>query len=233
MRVLRREASGARWRLGGPVFVAGFIASLVMGAALASTSLFLPGASGPELRGYYGGSGTAVTVSAVLQLVAAVGLLWFGRGASAAVGGGQRAERATWLATFGFAVSSVLSLVLLGIAGSASNGTLVFVGRLTLAFGGPVHLFGLAGLLWFVSRGARGDDRTPRWVWRFGAVVAPLMLLSVVSIAAPPLVRVEPLWRLLSAIWVITVCLRATAGRKDADDGLRGLSLVVREGIPS
>lgn len=40
------------WRVGGPLYIAAFIASLAAGAALAKTSLFLPGASGAELRAY-------------------------------------------------------------------------------------------------------------------------------------------------------------------------------------
>jgi hypothetical protein len=195
--------------MGGPLFVAGFIASIAAGAALAKTSLFLPGASANELRDYYTHSGAAVVTAAVLQILAAGALLWFGRGVADTVGGGRRVKTMAWIAAGAFAASAVLSLVSMAMAATASDGTLHLVGRLTLALGGPAHLLGLGGLIWIASRAARESGRGPRWVWKFGTVVAPLMLLSLVSVAAPPLVRAEPLWRLLTAVWIITVSLRA------------------------
>jgi hypothetical protein len=187
------------------VFVTGFTASLVAGAALARTSLFLPGAGAAELRAYYSGNGLAVWVAALLQLVAAAGLLRFGTGLAVTVGAGRRARYATWLAAAAFAASAALSVTLAGIAHGAGDGTLVLLARLTLALGGPVHLLGLAGLLRYGSRAALADGRAPRRVLRFGTRVAPFLLLSLVSLAVPELARVEPLWRLLAAVWLIVV----------------------------
>ncbi|PYC69149.1 hypothetical protein C7C46_28275 [Streptomyces tateyamensis] len=193
------------WRLGGPGFVVGFVASLVAGAVLARSSLYLPGAGAAELRVYYGASGLAVVVAALLQLLAAAGLLWFGLGLSSAVGADRRARYASWLAAAAFAGSAVLSLALAGLAHGAGEGTLVASARLALALGGPLHLAGLAGLLRYGSRTAQDAGRGPRWVLRFGTLVAPLLLLSLVSLALPAATRVEPLWRLLAAVWLVTV----------------------------
>lgn len=197
------------WRLGGPVFVIGFVASLIAGAVLARSSLFLPGATAAQLRDYYSHSGIAVGVSALLQLVAAVGLVWFGVGVSTAVGAGRRARVATWVAAAAFVVSCVVSLTLVAVASGVGDGTLLVVARLTLAFGGPVHLAGLAGLLWFGSRAALAAGRGSRLVMRFGVVVSPLLLASLASLAVPAVTRVEPLWRLLAAVWLIAVSASA------------------------
>ncbi|MDH6710101.1 hypothetical protein P3T27_006850 [Kitasatospora sp. MAA19] len=193
------------WRLGGPIFVVGFIASLVFGAVLARGSVFLPTATAGQLRGYYDHSGTAVAVSSLLQLVAAAGLLRFGLGVSAAVGADRRARFAMWLAAGAFAVSSVLALALAAVAARAGDGTLLVLARLTLAVGGPIHLTGLAGLLWYVSRRALAQGRGPRWLVLFGVAVGPLLLLSLVSIPVPAVTRAEPLWRLLAAVWITGV----------------------------
>lgn len=187
------------------MFVIGFVASLITGALLARTSLFLPGATAGQLRDYYTGSQLAVGVSSLLQLLAAAGLAWLGRGVSAATGAGRRARYATWIAASAFVLSCALSLSLVAVAGSVGEGTLLVLARLTLAFGGPVHLAGLAGLLWFSSRAALADGQGPRWVMRFGVMIAPLLLVSLVSLLLPAVTRVEPLWRLLVAVWLIAV----------------------------
>ncbi|MFI8459506.1 hypothetical protein [Kitasatospora sp. NPDC085464] len=208
---------GRGWRLGGPVFVIGFIASLVLGAVLARGSVFLPTATAGQLRGYYEHSGTAVAVSSLLQLVAAAGLLRFGFGASTAVGADRRARYAVWLAAGAFAVSSALALALAAVATRAGDATLVVLARLTLAVGGPIHLAGLAGLLWYVSRRALAQERGPRRLLLFGAAAGPLLLLSLISIPVPAATRVEPLWRLLAAVWITGVGA-AGLGRADTGD---------------
>lgn len=43
----------------------GFVASLITGAMLARTSLFLPGATAGQLRDYYSGSQLAVVASSL------------------------------------------------------------------------------------------------------------------------------------------------------------------------
>ncbi|MFE9427463.1 hypothetical protein ACFYNO_31335 [Kitasatospora sp. NPDC006697] len=191
-------------RIGAPLFVAGFIASLVAGAALARNTLFLPAADAAQLRLYYSTSGTAVWVSALLQLAAATGLLMFADSAD------RRARPAGRLAAAAFAGAAVLSVTLAAVASSAGDGTLLLLARLTLALGGPVHLAGLAGLLWFGSRAALADDRSPRWTARFGTVAAPLLLVPLLSLAIPAVTRVEPLWRLLAAVRLLAAARRPT-----------------------
>ncbi|WIX76911.1 hypothetical protein QRX50_36640 [Amycolatopsis carbonis] len=37
-------------------------------------------------------------------------------------------------------------------------------------------------------------------------MIAPLLAVSLVSIVLVPLTRLEPLWRLLAAVWICWVC---------------------------
>lgn len=189
------------------MFVIGFVASLVAGALLARNSLFLPGATPDQLRDYYTHSQLAVAVTTVLQIVAAAGLLWFGATFSSLVAAGPRARAGTWLAAGAFVVSSLLGLVLTAVATVIDDSTLVVLARLTLAFGGPVHLAGLAGLLWFGSAAALAGNNGPRWLLRLGLILSPLLLVSLISLALPVVTRVEPLWRLLAAGWLVAVSI--------------------------
>ena len=204
-----RDAAAIRpprfWRIGAPVFVGGFVASLVAGSVLVPVSLFLPAAGAAELRTYYTQGTLGVAVAAVLQLVAAGGLVRFGTGLAIASGGGRRVRSSTWLSAGAFALSSLLSLLLDGLAAGAADSTLLVLARLTLVLGGPVHLAGMAGTLWFASRDGLAAGRGPRVVLRAGTVIGPLLLVSLLSMAIPPVTRVEPLWRLLAVVWLLSI----------------------------
>ena len=206
------------WRIGAPLFVGGFVASLVAGSVLVPVSLFLPAAGTAELRTYYTQGTLGVTVAAVLQLVAAGGLVWFGDGLAIASGGDRRVRSSTRLSAVAFALSSLLSLVLVGLASGTADSTLLLLARLTLSFGGPVHLAGLAGMLWFASRDGLAVGRGPRFLLRAGSVIGPLQLVSLLSLAITPVTRVEPLLRLLAALWLLSIACSGVrpAGQKVA-----------------
>ena len=63
--------------LSGALFAAFFIAGLVLGGVLASTSLPMPGAPELEVTRYYNDSRTAVLVASTLQALSAVSLIVF------------------------------------------------------------------------------------------------------------------------------------------------------------
>ncbi|MEU4675318.1 hypothetical protein AB0F91_47160 [Amycolatopsis sp. NPDC023774] len=195
-------------RLGGVVFVAFFVASLVAGAALARVSLYLPGASPSELREYYTDSRASVLVASALQLVAAIGLARFGAGLAARISPAhRRACRAGYgLAAASLAVSALLSVLMVILGADADDSIVRVFGRLILSTGGALNLAGLALLIWSVSRGAAGARLGPRLAWRAGLVIAPLLAVALVSIVLVPLTRLEPLWRLLAAVWKCWVC---------------------------
>src|SRR3712207_6281869 len=63
--------------LSGVLFVGFFIASLLLGGVLASTSLPMPGAPAAEVARYYNDGRTAVLVASTLQALSAVSLIVF------------------------------------------------------------------------------------------------------------------------------------------------------------
>ncbi|MCO6000034.1 hypothetical protein [Actinoallomurus rhizosphaericola] len=210
-------AAGRAWRPAGVGFVVAFVAGLVASGVLAKTSLYLPDASAAQLREYYTGSAAAVVTAATLQAIAAVCLAWFTAGlARTLVPEGPAAGRVRWAggaSAAAFGASVALSLLLVAIADDAGDGTLTVLGRVTLACGGALHLTSLGILIWLVSRTGMATGLRPRWALRFGLVVAPLLAVSMVSIVVTPVTRLEPLWRLLSAVWLVAM---ATAGRRRA-----------------
>ncbi|MGI5240605.1 hypothetical protein [Dactylosporangium sp. CA-139066] len=213
-----------RWGWFGPVFAVALVASIVAGGALTTgKTLYLPGASVEDLRAFYGGSRAAVLTQSVLQVLAAAALYLFGRGLHAALWPGRafaaagRLERAAaWgnRAAAGFLLLSVLtSLILAAVADTAGAGVVSALGKATLLCGGALHLGGFAGLVAAASvAGLRSDART-RWMFRYGRWAAPLIAVSVVSIAWPPLVRLEPLYRLLAIVWIVGVGVAALRRR--------------------
>ncbi len=201
-----------RWGWWGIVFVVAFVAAIVAGNALATTSLYLPGASVAELRGFYSGSGTAVLAQSALQVLAAVALYRFGRGA-----GAGRAHRAVTVGTVGTVatsgflfLSALLSLVMVVEARSAGTGSVRALATAVLLSGGALHLLGLALLITAASAGA--EPGAP-WTYRYGRIVGPVLALSVLSIAWRPLIRAEPALRLLGAVWIVAVGVAALRGR--------------------
>ncbi|MEU4672678.1 hypothetical protein AB0F91_33095 [Amycolatopsis sp. NPDC023774] len=53
--------------------------------------------------------------------------------------------------------------------------------------------------------------------WRAGLVIAPLLAVSLASIVLVPLTRLEPLWRLLAAVWICWVCAGGLIGAARPD----------------
>lgn len=199
-----------RWGWWGIVFVVAFVAAIAAGNALANTSLYLPGASVAELRAFYTGSSTAVLVQSALQILAAVALYRFGRGA--APGPALRAVTVGTASTSGFLLlSALLSLVMLVEARSAGTGSVRSLATAILLSGGALHLLGLALLITAAS--AAAEPGAP-WMYRYGRIVGPVLALSVVSIAWQPLIRAEPALRLLGAVWIVAMGVAALRGRE-------------------
>lgn len=218
---------GDRLAWTGLVFVVLFVSSLILGAVLTTSSLFLPGATAEQLRSYYLHNGDAIVVQGALQLAASAALAVFLFRAAVGVTRKfqedpvlRRATRvalaAGWLAAAALAVSVVLSFALFGQAAHLSTGGLNTLGKLILFFGGPAHLLALAVAIAAVSLAGRRAKTMRRWTGVYGLIIAPLMLISLISIAAPPVVRLEPLWRLLSFIWCIAISLRLSRRQRSA-----------------
>ncbi|MEV4808652.1 hypothetical protein [Micromonospora avicenniae] len=195
----------------GFVFTAAFVGSLIAGGALAvGKTLYLPGASAAQLRDFYSSNGLAVGVQSGLQVVAAFALLLFGRRLRAfgrAVYGGA-------VAAAGFlGLSVLLSVLLTVVAASASDAVLSGLGRAALICGGALHLLGTGVLMRSASAGGLGSGATTRWVFRYGLLAGPLVALACVSIPWPPLIKLEPLFRLAAIVWIIGVAVAVLRGR--------------------
>ncbi|MGK5740250.1 hypothetical protein [Micromonospora sp. URMC 103] len=212
-------AGGRRWGWWGITFVVAFVASIAAGNALqAGESLYLPDASVAQLRDFYGGSDTAVLVQSALQALAAVALYRFGFRLRAALSAeGTRAGAVTVWGTVvgaGAMLASVLcALALLLVAPSAGDTTVSGLGRATLVLGGAVHLLGSGLLIAAASVAAWRSRRRPRWVFGYGRVAGPLVAASALSAVLPPLVRPEPAFRLLAAVWLVGVGVGVLRGR--------------------
>jgi hypothetical protein len=205
------DLDSRRWGWWGLVFTAAFVASLVAGGALAvGETLYLPGASAAQLRDFYSTNGLAVAVQSGLQAVGALALLLFGRRLRAfgrAVYGGA-------VVAAGFlGLSVVLSVLLTVVAASASDTVLSGLGRAALICGGALHLLGTAVLMRSASGGALRSGVRTRWVFRYGLIAGPLVGLACVSLLWPPLIRLEPLFRLLAIVWIIGVAVAVLRGR--------------------
>lgn len=205
------------------MFVVAFLASIVAGNMLTvGPSLYLPGASVEQLRVFYGTSGAAVIVQSGLQALAAIALYWFGIRMRAALrgAGGRRAVTAMGWGT-GIAAGSLLAsvgcaLVLMLVAASASDGAVAGLGRSTLVLGGAAHLLGSGLLITVTSTVALRSGARTRWVFGYGRFAGPVVALSAVSVLFPPLIRPEPPFRLLAAVWIVGAAVAALRGRLTA-----------------
>lgn len=211
----RRERR--RWGWCGIVFVVAFIASIAAGGALKTgESLYLPEASVTQLRDFYGTSGTAVLVQSALQALAAIALHLFGRRLHAALRPARAAAVAGWgssIAAASMLASVVCSLTLLLVATSASDSAVAGLGKAALVLGGAVHLLGSGLLISAVSVVSWRSRRRPRWVFGYGRVAGPLVTASALSVVVPPLIRPEPAFRLLAAVWLVGLGIGVLRGR--------------------
>jgi hypothetical protein len=205
------DLDSRRWGWWGFVFTAAFVVSLVAGGVLAvGKTLYLPDASAAQLRDFYAANGLAVAVQSGLQALAALALWLFGRGlrcfGRAAYGGAVAA------AAF-LALSVLLSVLLTVLAGSASDSVLSVLGRAALICGGALHLLGASVLMRSTSTGAIRSDTPTRSVFRYGLIAGPLVGLACASIFWSPLIKLEPLFRLLAIVWIIGVAVAALRGQ--------------------
>ncbi|SCF14059.1 hypothetical protein GA0070214_1079 [Micromonospora chaiyaphumensis] len=214
------NAPGRRWGWWGIVFVAAFVASIAAGSALkAGESLYLPDASVAQLRDFYAASRSAVLVQSALQILAAVALYRFGwRLRTALHTKGTRAGAVLgWgtAITAGSLFASVVCGLALLLATQAGDTTVAGLGRAALVLGGAAHLLGAGLLIAAASAVAWRSHRRPRWVFGYGRLVGPLVAASALSILLPPLVRPEPAFRLLAAVWLVGTGIAILRGAFD------------------
>ena len=209
-----RERKNLR-ALSGVLFAVFFIASLVLGWVLASTSLPMPGAPAAEVARYYNDSQTAVLVVSTLQTLSAVSLIVFAGCVAAFV---QRPAGETGvlphmalsggiLAAAFLLLSVCLSVALVQVAAGGNLGHIDTLRELNFLAGGPVHIPLLGLFVGAASITALRAKALPRWIYWIGISAATLSLLSLTSLLWFPATLLLPLGRLLSFVWSVAVSL--------------------------
>jgi hypothetical protein len=210
-------------------FAAFFIASLVLGGALATVPLPLPGAPAAEVARYFTESRTAVLVSGLFQVLSAVSLFIFVAPVSAFVRRTAGERRALpWLTSGGGALAAVFLLMsaLLGwvLALTAAGLGLDIVGTLrdlNFLTGGAAHVASLGLFVGAASIAALRARVLPRWNLWLGIGAAALSILSLASLVFFPATILLPIGRLLSLIWSIAAGLVLALG-KQREPGTEG-----------
>jgi hypothetical protein len=212
--------------LGGVLFAAFFIASLVLAGALSSGSLPLPDAPASEAARYYDENRTAAIVSGSLQGLSAASLLAFVPSVAAFArrtvpGRGAMARIVLW----GGVLAGVLLLIsvlfgfVVGLAAAGGNLALVGTFRdLNFLFGGALHVASLAPFVGGASLVALRTKAMQRWIPPFGLFAAAIALLCLVSLFWYPASVLDPIGRLLAFVWSVAVGVALSRGGRARTD---------------
>lgn len=184
---------------GSAVFLLAYLAVSFTGP-LADRSLPLPDAPAADVAAYYSANPVATVVVTVLQVVSVLGFAVFARAV------GNRAVAA--VSVLAMVVSSVLSVVLAIVAGSASLGAVQALRLGSFYAGGVVNVVTL-GVFVFLAAKAFASAPT-RW---FGYVAGALAMLSVLSLAFYYASAFLPVGRVLSMVWTVVAAIVLTRNR--------------------
>jgi hypothetical protein len=215
--------------LGGVLFAAFFIASLILAGALSSGSLPLPGAPASEVARYYEENRTAVLLSGSLQGLSAASLLVFVPAVAAfarrAAPGGRALPRVVLGSGTLAGILLFLSVAFGFVVGfAAEGGTLILVGTfrdLNFLFGGALHIASLAPLLGGASLAALRAKALPRWIPPFGLFAAAVALLCLISVFWYPASVFDPIGRLLAFVWSVALGVALLRGGRARANGER------------
>lgn len=204
--------------LSGVLFVAFFIASLVLSGVLASAPLPMPDAPATETARYFADSQAAVLVSGLLQALSATSLLVFARRTA---GEGSVLAGTTLVGGASAAVLLLLSALLSwALVPVAAGGDLALIGTLRdLSFltGGTLHVAALGVFVGAGSIAALRAQAFPRWLLWLGVAAAVLSILSLTSLLWFPASILIPLGRLLAFVWTVAVSIVLMRGHTTHD----------------
>jgi hypothetical protein len=223
------------------VFVALFLASLVVGTALAGGAHF-PSPFAPGVEAYFARYPGAVALAALLQFAAAIPLGLFtatvvsrlqflglrAAGVHIALYGG-------FAASFFLALSALLQWVLGQPGVAALPGAARVLHLAAFATGGPGHVVPLGLLVAGVSVAGGLGRRLPAWLMVSGVVVAALAQLSTLSLIVPAAAYALPVARFASLAWMIVVgaLLPASLARTGEAQDATALSMPSPQGAAS
>jgi hypothetical protein len=223
-----------QWPLSGVLFAALFIVGNVLGGALASGTLPLPGAPAPEIARYYDDSQTVVLVLSLFQVLSAVSLFVFVAPVAAFVRrlAGEKSALIA-LTPGGGALAALFLLVsaLLGwvLALSAAGLGLELVGALrdlNFLCGGTLDVASLGLFMGATSIAALRAKALSCWIAWLGIMASALSVLSLASLLWFPASVLIPLGRLLAFVWSIAVgSVLALGKRRETGAGVDYLVL--------
>jgi hypothetical protein len=207
--------------LTGVVFAALFLAQSVVGDALATIPLPLPGAPAAEVARYFTASQTAAVAGAVAQIVTAVSLLVF-------AGYAVNIVRLTWsdggalpgltlagglLASAFLLASALFGLALVPVAAGGNLPLVDILRNLNFLSGGTLHVASLGVFVGAASIAALRANALPVWIVWLGIVTAAVAILSLASLVVFPATLLILVGRWLTFVWSIAVGIVLAFGK--------------------
>ena len=191
-------------------FLIAFLAVGLVTDPLADRPLPMPWAPPSEVAAYYTANPSAATINSALQVVSVACLAVFVRYLTPRLrdAGAARLAVAGYLSVAAMVVSSLLSVALVLVAPSASDGTVDVLRQANFYSGGVVTVvtlgvFVLGASLVLGRRGVIGP--VARW---FGHVAGALATLSVLSLAIFYATPLLPVGRVLCMVWTVVAAVQ-------------------------
>ena len=169
--------------------------------AMARSPYPRPGSTPEEIREYFTGSSTAARLSAAGQLLSTAALIPFTASVASLAGRAGRGSRALRAAApAGGAVAAATQAVSAGAIAALTreqrDPTRIHrLSRLAFLLGGPIHAAGLGVLVGSLGLAGLRTRELPRPLSVAGLAVAPLGVLSPLSLAAERAMPVIPIGR--------------------------------------
>jgi len=209
------------WALSGVLFVALFMAGLILSGVLGSETYPSPFGPSAEIERYFTASRDAVRMLSFFHALAAIALVSFVAHLAAAVrrtgdetavlsglvlGGGV-------LAAAFMLLSALFSWVLARPATVETPALVRAIHDLAFLTGGPGHVLWFAAFVGASSVAALRTPILPGWIAWVGIVVAVISLLSVASLLLEPASYLLPLGRFSGFVWILAVSVVLARGR--------------------
>lgn len=204
----------------GPLFVVLSLAGIVALNVIGTTAYPLPTASAVATQQWFVNNSGVATLSGVLQIVAALALLWFGTalvgrvrsvGASDVPYGTMTFVGATLAALAGL-VSGVSQTIAAVGPVSQDVGTVQTLREVSFFSGGTLHVAFLGVALGAASLGLAGTGALPRWLTTAGTVIAVIAVLSLLSLLVDPAQYLIPVGRFLGYAWIVVTTVVLVRG---------------------
>ncbi len=198
----------------GFVFAGLFLASLILGTALAGRPFPSPFGGDEEILSYFASGSAALTVTGFLLFGASIPLAIFTATATSRlrymgfrVPGVQIALAGGLLSSAFLALCGLLAWVLSRPAVQSAPGTVRALHDLSFLTGGVAHVATFGLLAAGISVPALLGRLVPKWLAWLGLVIAGIAELSTLSLLVPGLAVLLPLARFPGLVWLVAMGL--------------------------